>query len=92
VLAQISRVIEAIGRQIRAGVWDFRQRDLRQRGLGQDLGGDIVDGAIGDLVNEADILVFAGGQREITSRRVTSGSTMASRRAGHNRSSRRNTA
>jgi hypothetical protein len=48
-------VIETVGLQIGAG-----DRDFGKRGLGQNLGGDIVDRGIRDLVNEADVLVFAG--------------------------------
>ena len=48
-------MIEAAGLQVGAG-----DRDFRQGGLRQDLGGDIVDGGIGDFVDETDIPVFAG--------------------------------
>jgi hypothetical protein len=78
-LPQIAGMIEAIGLQISAGDRTFAKTDFGQPGPGQDIGGDILDRAIGDLVNEADIPVFAGGTRAITSRRVISGSTMASR-------------
>jgi hypothetical protein len=47
--------------------------------LGQDFGGDVVDAGIGDLVDEADVLYSPEAIREITSRRVISGSTIASR-------------
>ena len=50
VLPQIVRVIESIRLQIGVGA-----SDIGEGGFGQDLGG-----GIGDLVNEADIAVFAG--------------------------------
>src|SRR5580658_8917583 len=54
-LPQIAGVIEAARLNIGAV-----GRDVGQGGLGQDLGGDVVDAGIGDLVDEADIAVFAG--------------------------------
>jgi hypothetical protein len=47
-------MVEAAGLQIGAA-----GRNFGQRGLGQDIGGDVLDRAIGDLVNEADVVVFA---------------------------------
>jgi hypothetical protein len=47
-------MVEAAGLQIGAA-----GRNFGQRGLGQDIGGDILDRAIGDLVNEADVVGFA---------------------------------
>ncbi len=67
-------MIEPVRLQIGAG-----RRDFGYGGLRKDVLGDVLDRAVGDLVNEADIAVFAGDDRETTSRRVTSGSTMASR-------------
>jgi hypothetical protein len=55
VFAQIAGVIEAAGLQIGAGRPDFGKGCL-----GQDLGGNVVDRAIGDFMDEADVLVFAG--------------------------------
>src|SRR5260370_17168774 len=55
-LAEIAGMIDAVGLQIGACDRDFGTRCLRQH-----LGGDIVDGAIGDFMNEAEVLVFAGG-------------------------------
>jgi hypothetical protein len=55
-LAQFTRMIEPGGLQIGG-----RSRNFGQGGLRQDLSGDIVDRAVGDLVNEADVAVFAGG-------------------------------
>jgi hypothetical protein len=55
VLSEIAVMIETAGLQIGAGA-----RDFGKRGLGQNLGRDIVDRGIRDLVNEADVLVFAG--------------------------------
>ena len=48
-------MIETVGLRVGAGRLDFGNGRLRQ-----DLCGDIVDGGIGDLVNEADVAVFAG--------------------------------
>jgi hypothetical protein len=73
-LAKIVRVIEMAGLQIGACHLDLGKHCLRQ-----NLGRDIVDGGIGDLVDEADVLVFAGNNARDYSRRVISGSTMASR-------------
>ena len=54
-LSEIAGVIEMAGLQIGA-----RHRDLGNGGLRQNLRGHIVDRTIGDLVNEADVPVFAG--------------------------------
>ncbi len=68
-------MVEMAGLQVRAG-----GGQIGQGGLGEDFGGDIVDRGPGDLMNETDVLVFAWIPRgEMTSRRVISGSTMASR-------------
>ena len=56
VLAQIVGVIEAVG--LRVGVVDG---DFGEGGLGQNLLGDVLDRAVQDFVNEADIAVFARG-------------------------------
>jgi hypothetical protein len=54
-LAPIAGVIETAGLQIGPGDRDFGNCRLRQ-----NLGGNIVDRSIGDFMNEADVLVFAG--------------------------------
>jgi hypothetical protein len=74
VFAHIAGVIEAAGLQIRAGRPDFWKRCF-----GEDLSGNVVDRTIGDFMDEADVLYSPDMTREITSRRVISGSTMASR-------------
>jgi hypothetical protein len=56
VLCQIAGMVEPAGLQI-----GTCQADFRNGGLGQNLGRDIVDRGIGDLVDEADVLVLAGG-------------------------------
>ena len=53
--------------------------DVGQGRLAENLGSDILDRAIGDSMNEADIPVLTDATREMTSRLVISGSTMASR-------------
>jgi hypothetical protein len=73
-LSEILGAIEAAGLKI-----GFRCRNLGKCSLGQDISGDIVDCGIGDFVDEADVLVFAGNNARDYSRRVISGSTMASR-------------
>src|ERR1700694_50203 len=55
-LPEIAAMIETAGLQI--GV---RDRDFGNGGLRQNLGGDIADRSVGDFMNEADVLVFAGG-------------------------------
>ena len=55
-LAKIAGMIEMAGLQIGA-----RYGNFWKGGLVENLVGNIVDRMIGDLVNEADILVFAGG-------------------------------
>src|ERR1700754_4430729 len=55
VFAQITGVIEATRLQIGPGRPDFGKRCLVQ-----NVGGNVVDGATADLMDEADILVFAG--------------------------------
>jgi hypothetical protein len=67
-------MIEAIGLQLGAG-----HRDFGKCCLGHNLGRDVIDCRIGDFVNEADVLYSPETTRETISRRVTSGSTMASR-------------
>ena len=76
VFAQIAGVIEATGLQIGPGRPDFGKGCL-----GQDLGGNVVDRAIGDFMDEADILVFAGRQarNHFALRDLGMGSTTASR-------------
>src|SRR5258708_27453957 len=54
-LRKIVAMIETAGLQIGA-----RDRDFGNGGLRQNLGGDIVDRGVGDFMNEADVLVFAG--------------------------------
>src|SRR6188472_3595730 len=53
VLAKIADVIEMAGLQIGA-----RRADLGQGRLGENLGSDILDGAVHDFMDEADIAVF----------------------------------
>src|ERR1700687_5608353 len=53
--SEIAGMIEMAGLQVGA-----RDRDFRERCLRQNLGGDIVDRRIGDLMNEANVFVFAG--------------------------------
>ena len=67
-------MIETAGLQVGAC-----HRDFGKGGLRQNLGGDVIDRGLGDFVYKADVLVFAESTREMTSRRVISGSTMASR-------------
>src|SRR5258708_38915870 len=55
-LRTIATMIEPAGLQIGPGDPDFGKRGLRQ-----NLGRDIVDRRVGDFMNEADVLVFAGG-------------------------------
>ena len=55
-LSHVAQMIEAVRLQI--GVC---RGDFGKGGLCQDIGGDVLDRGIGDLVNEADIAVFAGG-------------------------------
>ena len=52
-LAQVAGVIERIGLQVRGGEGDFRQGSL-----GKDIVRDVLDRALGDLVDEADIGVL----------------------------------
>src|SRR6202040_2445472 len=52
VFVQIAGVIEAAGLQIGAGRPDFGKGCF-----GEDLGGNVVDRAIGDFMDEADVLV-----------------------------------
>src|SRR4030081_1198391 len=54
-LAEITGMIKAVGLQISAGCRNFGKGCLRQ-----NLGGDVIDRTVGNLVDEADILVFAG--------------------------------
>jgi hypothetical protein len=74
VLAQVADVIELAGLQIGTG-----RADLGQRRLGENFGDDVLDRAISDFVDEADISAPAEAMREMTPRPVTSGSTIASR-------------
>src|SRR5260370_25248973 len=53
--AEVAGMVEAAGLQVPA-----RDRNFRQRGLRQNLGGDVVDCGIGDFVDEAHIFGFAG--------------------------------
>src|SRR5713226_2329879 len=55
-LAEIAAMIETAGLQIGA-----RDRYFGNGGLRQNLGGNIVDRGVDDFMNEADVLVFAGG-------------------------------
>jgi hypothetical protein len=52
-LAKIANVIEMTGLQTRSG-----RADLRQGGLAENLGGDVLNRAICDFVDEADIAVL----------------------------------
>src|SRR5271154_4682537 len=54
--AEIAGMVETVGLQV--GTSD---RDFGSGGLGQNLGGDVVNRGIGDFVNKADVPVFAGG-------------------------------
>jgi len=75
VLAKIADVIEMAGLQIAA-----RRADLRQGRLAEDLGGDVLDRAIRAISWMKLILLYSPDAiREMTSRLVISGSTMASR-------------
>ena len=74
-LAKIADVIELVGLQV-----GIRRADIGQGRLAENLGGDVLDRAIGDFVDEADIPVFTRRDpRDDTSRLVISGSMMASR-------------
>ena len=55
VLSQIPRVIEIASLQI-----GFGRREVGNGGFAENVGDDILDRRIGDLMNEADIPVFAG--------------------------------
>lgn len=55
VLAKIAKMIEARRLQI-----DLTRFDFRQGGLGKNIGCDVLDGRIGDFVNETDVPVLAG--------------------------------
>jgi hypothetical protein len=74
VLAQVAGVIEADRLEV-----DVFRRDLRKGGLGQYGLSHVLDRILCDFVDERDVPVFAGSDREMTSRLVTSGSTIASR-------------
>jgi len=74
VLAKIVHVIEMAGLQI-----GIRRADVRHCGLAQNIGRDICNRRIRDFMDEADVLVFARRDPGDASRRVISGSTMASR-------------
>jgi hypothetical protein len=73
VLAKIADVVEMAGLQI-----CVRDAEVGQDRLAENLGGDVLDRAIRDFMDEADIPVFTDATREMTSRLVISGSTMAS--------------
>ncbi|MCK1516839.1 hypothetical protein IVB22_30900 [Bradyrhizobium sp. 190] len=73
-LAKITDVIEMVGLQVGA-----RRADVGQGRLAENLGCDILDRAIRDFMDEADIPVFTRRDPGMTSRLVISGSTMASR-------------
>jgi hypothetical protein len=83
--AKIAGVIERAGLQI--GAW---RADLGKGGLGQTIGGDILDRGIGDFMDETDVFIFTG-HNEMTSRWVI-GIDKASRPRHYSRSSRRNIA
>jgi len=53
VFAQVANVIEMAGLQVGA-----RRTDVGQGRFAEDLGGDVLDRAIRDLMDEADIPVF----------------------------------
>ena len=75
VFAQVAGVVKTGGLQIGTTIPDFRHSGLRQ-----NLVGHIVDDLIRDLVNEADIPVFARcDARDDLAPGFTSGSTTASR-------------
>ena len=73
-LAKIAHVIEMAGLQI-----GIRRADIRHCGLAQDIGGDIFDRRIRDFMDKLTFLYSPDATREMTSRLVISGSTMASR-------------
>jgi hypothetical protein len=73
-LAQIADVVELIGLQIGA-----RGVDVGQGRLAQYFGGDVLDRAVRDFMNEADIPIFAGRDPRDDLAPGVSGSTMASR-------------
>lgn len=54
-LAPIANMIELVSLQIGA-----RRVDVGQGGFAQYIGGDVLDRAIRDFMNEADVRVFAG--------------------------------
>jgi len=74
VLAQVAGVIEPERLEI-----DIVRRDLGEGGLSQDRFGHVLDRTLHDLVDERDVAVFPETTREMTSCRVISGSTIASR-------------
>ena len=73
-LAKIANMIGANGLQV-----DVVRLDLGQGGLGKDAVGDVLYREIDDLVNELMFRYSPEATRATTSRRVISGSTMASR-------------
>jgi hypothetical protein len=74
VFAQVADVIELLGLHVRA-----RRVDLRQGRFAQNLGGDVLDRAICASWMKLMFRYSPDATREMTSRLVTSGSTMASR-------------
>jgi len=81
VLAKIADVIEMAGLQV--GV---RGADVGQGRLAENLGGDVLDRAIRDFWMKLIFLYSPDAIREMTSRLVISGSTMASRPRRRSRS------
>ena len=67
-LRKVADVIELAGLQIGAG-----GADVGQCRLGENFGDDVLDRAISDFVDEADISAPAEAMREMTPRPVTSG-------------------
>ena len=73
-LAEIADVIELAGLQV-----GTCRAEVGQGRLAQNVGRDVLDRAICDFMDETDIPVLTDAIREMTSRLVISGSTMASR-------------
>jgi hypothetical protein len=73
-LAQVAEMVELVGLQIGA-----RGVDVGQGRLAQYVGSDVLDRAIRDFMNEADISIFAGRDPRDDLAPGVSGSTMAAR-------------
>ena len=87
-LAQVADVIELVGLQVGSC-----HADLGEGSLGKNVGSNILNGGIGDLMDEADVLVFArhDPRDDLTPSDFGVDDGLADR-GGRNRSSRQNIA